>query len=1046
MGARRLRLTHSVKLSLVDQLYLSPFTDLGLLGFQGVKLRGIFRKALFCAFLGVVPYTQAKTITPEEWASTLLRSEIDILNQNFAELAKTGSVPATTLTQTQKLTQSIKTELASSPSEAAVHAASLKYITLTNYLTINQMEGLNRDEKPIEELSQAKLKAEALISKLPLSGGFADPAEAAFLGELKQVEDKAEIAKGKILSIKRRLSMKATLIRLQILRKLDPASGSAFSLAIKGLSNALKNFEQHSELQTEEQTIEALSHALGLRAENWDGRHLWSYLQLKILAKSLALTAGVSEDAKHALAEKLEALETAKNEQEFASAANGIQGVASTVIQSPEFDSNDPVFILSNSPEEAVRITRLRLEGVRRWMPEVRDSYLKNETTLQSWETAYRLKVMGILAKMDRDLASAATLLRETNDMAVIEQFFRSAPFLQTLTSTIANAALDHSDAVENYHQIWKRGLSRILAGSRFMNTEETAKLNAALRIERQEGVRQAWVNRHNASVLATSALLIAALPITGGGSAAAMPAALSLVGSIGVAGAKAVLIADSALNIADRTKIQGVKGLANIDTAFDVFMILSLTPRPMIGSAAAPTFLGRMSQAGLRSVAELQYSTAAFLAVAAPSYGAYLIWNAESISASMREEGVIVSASDVRRKGLVNIAKGILAMGVNSAYYRQGVAQNGKAFEEQIQRATFTQGSLPSFVQRFRQIKALQDMYKSNPTWVGALKTTATGAGFLAMDYLLVTEALLLSYANLDSNFIAHAEEVHPMPDLKDGETAVVLIGFEQSDYFLYAGAQSKFTNRHEIRKYGKRLFIYDYESPEDLVAVLQKHTKKHGPVRYLKIATHGRPGRLFTPEVSTSPEGALTGGWIDQEWLTQNEAPLKKKARSIFARDARVRLWSCLVGANLDSDAGEGTRVGEDFVNKLGNVLLVKGGSIDASTRVLMGLDATLGTLGDHSVRESFRDVASARPSLALPVSSLVDEDSGEETWEAGEDPANWNHKMASTLEMGETMARRLVGIFSHWPPVWWSYGVNLEGPFWQSRYLSVDFAEQP
>ncbi len=981
----------------------------------------------------------------DQWAKAVA-SDTEALQGGFRQLPEVG---AQTLRLTEEIGQNLRRELSGNPSEAALRSASFKYLALTNYYTLEQLRELSKEAPPIGELDAARQQAVSLLQRIAPPETLGDTEQGNLIRTLREVEEKAEIAKAKFLAFKRKLSIRATLVRLQILLELEPESKASLTNAIRTLNEAVSQFDRRNDAETEEKTLEALGHAFGDKAEAWDGRHLWNYLQLRILAKSLVQYGQVSASTQQSLNDRLEALSNARSAEEYATTADALQKSVQQASSEDRFNATDPTLVLLNSPEEAAKHTRLRLEGMRRWMPQTRDGYLKNESFLQGAEFSYRAQVLRTLAEMEKDLTSASNHLRDTRDFKVIEAFFNAGHFFQTITSTVAQSALDHSSAFETYHAVWKRGLGRMMAGLPFMTPADTKAINAALRVERGEGITRAWVNRQNASVVALSVLLAAeaiAIPFTGGGSAAAMPATLSGITTVGVIGAKTLLVTNSVINIADRTKLQGVKGLANIDTAFDAFMIVSLTPRPMVGAAPAPTFVGRLSQRSLKLVSHVQYSTAAFFGVAAPTYGAYLLWNADSISKSLSREGILVTPSEVRRKGLIQMAVGMIALGQNASYYRQGMAKNGEGFSKEMTGATFTQGSLPRFISQFRQIKQLRDTYAANPTWIGGVRTAALGAKLAVMDYLLVTEGLLLSYANLDSNFVNHAEKVNPLPELRDGETAVVVIGFEPSDYFLYAGAQSRNSNRHEIAKYGNRLFVYDYQSPEHLLSVLETHAKKNGPVRYLKIATHGRPGKLFTPAVAASPEGAMKEGWIDIDYLRQHEAAIKQRSLTIFARSAQLRLWSCLVGANLDTDEGEGVRVGETFVRKLGDTLLVKGGSIDASTRVLMGLDATLGTLGAESLKVSFAENRAVAPRFALPVDSLIsNEDEEIEDWSMTGVIGPWREKLAETLEIGETMARRVVGIFTHWPPVWWTYGVNLEGPFWQSRYLSMDFPDQ-
>jgi hypothetical protein len=138
---------------------------------------------------------------------------------------------------------------------------------------------------------------------------------------------------------------------------------------------------------------------------------------------------------------------------------------------------------------------------------------------------------------------------------------------------------------------------------------------------------------------------------------------------------------------------------------------------------------------------------------------------------------------------------------------------------------------------------------------------------------------------------------------------------------------------------------------------------------------------------------------------------------------------------------------------MERLGDTWLVNGGSIDASNRIIVGLDTAAGTGLDFALKDPMRPAA-ARPRFVLPVSRLVtdadlesvDGGASNDDSETPVTPDSWKSKLAETLEAGKSMGQRLAGIFTMWPPVWWEFGVNLEGGFWDNRYRSMDFPAQP
>lgn len=986
-----------------------------------------------CLFSAVAQ--NPENISQKDWAGALARYELSALEQSLNQAYRDGGMTLSGLHGAVRASSSLRRELHFAGSSDGIRLASLKYLALTDYLALAQLRLVEPESKTAAHLGLVQVQAELLLQELTDSVAVGD--ESVFLGRLRSLEASADQAKSELVLSKRLESLQEAVLRLQALSLLNSGDRKLYGSVVNSFQSARKNLALGSSAVAEKQIELGLAELFGERAQTWDGRHLWHSLGLIVLVKSLPQSERVG------LESLLESLLKTNDSEVYSTLAREIEEKGSSSLQ--RLDAASAVLFLS--PLQTQKTLRASLRTMQGWLPQVRSAFLETESFLQSFDVSYRNRVFEKLKAMDAALASLAGVLRNNTDFALLQNLQSSLPMMQTVALHALEASMDHSSSATGFFEVWLSGIARVKQGERFIRNEDFNRLRLGFRVQRSEGTRRAWLNRQNIAVASVGVSLAAeaiAIPFTGGLSGAAMPATLATVSTVSVAAANSFLIANSALNIADRTKAQGLKGLANIDTAVDALVLLSFAPRPMLGGTAATTTMGKLGQRSLKALAGLQYSSATLLTLGGAAYGTYLFYNAQSLSEEMLKEGVIVSPAEIRRKGLVSIALAALAAEKNGLYYERGVAKNGKAFENEIAPYTMTKGTLPSLMKEVRQLKALKDYYNAHPGAWGKVGTAGYALGYLGMDALVGTEALIFSYSNLDSNFVNHAEKVHPLPDLNEGETAVILVGFEQGDYFLYAGALAPHSNRHEANKYGGRLFVYTYDSPEHLMKVLEKHRQEHGPVRYLKISTHGRPGRLFTPAINSGPEGALGLGWIDEAWFSNNQQWLREKSRTIFAAKAQIRLWACLVGANLDVDAGEGVDVGDRFLKKIGSTWLVNGGSVDASTRILVGVDATLGVLADEGVRAGLR--GEKRPRLVLPVTHLDSEEFSDLDSDSSDSADGLRAKFEETLEMGKTMGSRLVSIFSHWPPVWWEYGVNLEGPFWQSRYKSMEFPPTP
>lgn len=962
--------------------------------------------------------------SPEEWARQIRQSEIPALRNELLQTAPTRSRAVR-----ENLLAMLETGLSGEMTEDNYRIQAVRYVTLITYRTLLQMKVMTTANA---DLQSAEARCRALAESLTSGSDLPSPDSA--LATLREIESLAQRAQEGILRERQLASTRALLLRFKLLASLEPRVELREGIA--SVEEGIELLQAGNAESAQSKFEAALEKVFGAKAKNWDGRHLFHFLELKI--KTLAL----ARDAKYAfLVPHLSPLAGSTSREEYGTRSEALEKDLRGILAKDENKILASDTILYFSPEGLRGNVAGRLRAMQRWVPETRAAYLKAETTLQSLTYTRKLRRMSMLGNLEGRLSGAAALLTHTTDVRLLRSFHQSAPLFQLVTLLTLEAILDHSSAAKKYYYVWNRKLDRMLRGETYSTEEDETVLREGLKIERGEGVRRAWFNRHNASIAAVSVMLAAeaiSIPFTGGGSAAAMPATLAALTTVPVAAAQTFLVANSALNIADRTKSQGVSGLMQMDTAFDALVILSLTPRYTPGAVAAEGTVGTMSQRALTKLAQFQYSAGPVAMGLGLGYGGYLTLNAEKVSEELAKEGVRVTPEEVRRRGLTDMAIALLSYGRNRTYYAKGVKAHGENFEAAIKPGTFVGGTLSRWGNYFRQYPNLKNSW-NNPGWAGRAGTIGLGAYYLGLDYLLVTEGLLISYTNFDFTYLNHIRKESPLPDLREGESAVILTGFDPADYFLWLGARARYSHREEFDKYGDKLSLYSYRSPEELFEILREHRKLHGPIRYLKIATHGRPGKLYTREVWGSPDGKVSGGWIDKEYLEANRATLEARGKEDFAPEARITLWACLVGTNLDqAHDGFTTDAGESFLNTMADILLPNGGRIDASTRALIGWDATGGALGHYLHREGFRTAWEDRPRMVIPLAQgpLV---TGEEPVEPTADGrvASADDENPSVTEVIGTMARRLGTIYFDYPPVWWRYGVNLQGPHWTSDY---------
>lgn len=661
-----------------------------------------------------------------------------------------------------------------------------------------------------------------------------------------------------------------------------------------------------------------------------------------------------------------------------------------------------------------------------------------------AWVRGYPESLKDAFSRLDRKLKETAQLLQDEDEIRVVHQAAKDMHWISLLLGNVLDQLPFQSKLAFEYANSLAFALDDLGRGRSVNSSAFFQKLRTYILQERGEGIYRAWINRRNASTLSVSTLLLAeaiAIPFSGGATTTAMPATLHLLTTGATAGAKTYLVMDSALRIADRVTNEGAMGLAHLDTGFDVLVILSLSPRPVPGASVPSTTLEKVVEQIKTTTARVQYSAGILATAGGGLYGGYLVLNADAISQALeKEEGLLVSAREIRRRGFLDLAFAVLAATANQNAYQKGVKEGGATFEAKMEDVTATAEMLKFYRRVFHPVQNIQEFRTNHPGVFGGVGALGLSAYTAAQYYVMFNEAGLFYFSNLDSNYLNHAVTEAPLPELRPGETAVVMVGFEKSDYFLYQGIHSNFSHHREIGAFGKKnVFVYDYLSPEDFVSVLREHRRLHGPIRYLKVATHGRPGRLFSPNVGAIPEAEIrpeNDGWITEPWIRARGPSLQNFARKTFADDARVIFWSCLTGANLDRDQGDGKDVGERFIKTFGDHFLVNGGKVQASTRVLVGLESAVGPAYRDLLMSEYQTLNTDEKeelAVVLGFPSLL---LGEGSREEAEGP----------LPVLGRLGSRIWNFISSWPPYWVTYGMELEGPFWwQGSYRSMDFPKK-
>lgn len=729
--------------------------------------------------------------------------------------------------------------------------------------------------------------------------------------------------------------------------------------------------------------------------------------------------------------------------------------------------TREPGVLIELAPDQMRSEIYETAEAIRRAIPEVRKSVEQSSGLYDRSMFGFTNEALAALTHAEQILEGAALRIRRSTDPDELLKAWQAKDQIKLLATWTLEASAGKSKTAGRLATVFASAVSRLWQpGVMFLRMEDLHQIHGIIEDQNLENWVRAYVNRQMAVVYAQSALLLGeaiAVPFTLGGSSAAMPATLhAIVVGLQVAG-KATLVVSSSLNIADRYIQTGVKGLINPASALDALTIVMLLPRPIPGPVDAQSWFGRMLQSGRNQAAGWMHEAGRFAVVGHTAFGAYQLAFADHIASTLRLQGLQASAAEVRRQAFGHFAQAFLLGVVEWGEYRRGQNFGGDSHTQMVA----STNPIKIFAKRLRNMvfphKAAIDAYNSLAPVIGAPLAGAVSvlpaAGYVAYDYVIASEAMMYFYAGSDFSYFAHNRKQQEYPELAAGETAVSFVGFDEPD-MLYAGAHAIDAHRLEMEKYGDRYFIYDYHSRDEFLAKLSEHGRKHGPVKYMRIMTHGLPGKLYTADVQVSAgEGEDTAqrdGWIDAGWLRKNADKIRGVAGTSMAPGARAVLFACLVGANMDVAApGLPENSGDDFLRAFGETILHKGGLVDASVRFLIGMDTVYGSMMNWAARDEVVRSGGLQHQPILPLnlyrngkSGLLEADeqlrqqmaaavvsaaTGEGVVAAGDD-AGWSE----SAEMLQYAAERMWRMMTQLHKLGIRYGIQLEGPWWSTpRY---------
>lgn len=676
---------------------------------------------------------------------------------------------------------------------------------------------------------------------------------------------------------------------------------------------------------------------------------------------------------------------------------------------------------LTMTQELALKISE-SLVGLTRSLDKAEAVFKDNKTFMQRLEVSKNAMILESKQQVKLALLLYAKTIRKQNPKT-IEIFLKTQKLFFIKFIDFTNAILTRSNTAEPRAQELIEILDQLGRGNRF-------KVNAGLvqkyiETEQWEITAETYLNRQMISSASLSVLLVVeavCIPFTGGTSGAAVPSTvLAIKGAATVAG-RTIMIANSAWNIADRLSLNGVGGILNLETGIDVLMIMAMAPRPSLNAIQSSKFI--------KDFAVSQQQAGMLLAFGLPSYGVYQITFARRIVEDLTEKGVSVSEGDLRRQGYTNIALGVLSGLYTASSYSPYLKTEGLA--TRLKKSVNTLNPATGIKNVFAGAKSL----RSGSLLAGAGQTLK-GVVQSGYSLLFMNTLVFMGYTYPDFIFEANAD---PLPDLKAGETAVSMIGFDPTD-ILYISAHALETRREQVRKYGKNFYEYDFKSPDDFLRVLEEHARRFGRIRVLKIQAHGIPGKIVTRE-SLDKDGEF----IDKDWMQKNATRIKAISKQIFAPDTKVRVMSCLVGGNLENEVSvlDNTVLleknsGDQFVNSFGENFLVNGGVLDTSRRVIFGAKLAFLPAITSFLNTGMHDLMQ-KPDFQKDLDYVLEQ--SEAPYWASDNTNIEQGESADSKDVAIAMAHRLFRTHTRIYEMIYKYGINLEGPWWEDRHHKATF----
>ncbi len=920
------------------------------------------------------------------------------------------------------------------------------------------------------------------------------------VGRVTEISGKLSALSAEFAQIKRREGDAAAVLVLNSLKKLGPPADGQSIVEYGQLGKTIDAIEKNSPAVNAEQS--PYDGLLKQNGENFDPSQQLQILKLELARRVLNAPVDVQE--------KLNELTKSEDQVRFWLGVQDIRSrlndVAPNKQLSPEGRTEDGQLLAKIAPDALQVRTQNFLGSYMLSIDKLEQNFDSSSSSWQKLNPWKEARSTDSLAIVRKALGHLARKLVSVSDADGVAEIGGSLTTIQMITNSAVTAAMERSKTCPKYADLLERIAYGYSGSGPLVKPGHWNELRALLKIERSEGITRAWVNKDTITTAALSALLVGeavSVIYTGGVSATAMPATVGAIRALTVAGktitwiSRGVIAVSASSNLVDRYRLAGWSGLANMDSAVDAMMVLSVLPRlPIVTPTAnlATSRMGKVGQFLLNATGRFQFNSTRLLSQLMMAYSGYQLAFAGSIAEEYQRMGVQVSANEIRARAALGLVTSALVLWQDRAALARARAANPTATAEY--EATF-RGSTVRLSKKFKNminpIGAARDFYRVRPGFWRALGAPAVGLGYAGLDYLLINETMLLGHTNPDFNYMYQVEKAHAFPTLKADESAVSMVGISPLDTLLYFGAHADFTHQREKKLYGDRYGVQNFESPEDLIAKLVRYSEVNGPIRYLKIMTHGRPGMLYTQMADGTAGGSteqavslnlktfLGSGWIDREWLTHNRKVLREAARKAFAPDARIILWACLSGANFDppmfSDPEQAEvpiNIGDQFIAAMGDTFLPEGGKIDASTRILVGLGSVFGSAlreGTYSGRkldEHYRPVVPVVPLDSQPVPAPKDPSSPGEPSHAQQLPTLAVKSLGPNLYSMGILATTAPGspsldfgpspgvwdsikyqggraqyLFLYMPQLWWKYGIMLEGPWWHKWYQHLDVA---